>query len=181
MSYAVTTRTLVAQARAIAALKFQNNSGSPNADKVCAVALDLTDPNKHYALFSGGPGFKELTSIVSNGGNTSDAKLIITSKLEAFLRSKEGGGFNNDQIKHKGHDLHGRGAMNCAEPKMYYLLRHQLNQSPRNWVLIPFNQNQTQIVYNPPCKNCRRWVYRHFHYMSAWVARNQVGMNAFAK
>ncbi|RUL77567.1 hypothetical protein [Dyella choica] len=181
MSHVQTTSSLVAHARSIANLKFQNNSGSPNADKVCAVALDLSNLNNHYALFSGGPGFQELTSIVSNGSSPGAAKVTITSRLEAFLRSKAGGGFSDDQIKHKGYDPHGRGAMNCAEPKMYYLLRYQLNQSLRNWVLIPFNQNQSQILYNPPCKNCRRWVYQHFHYLSAWVARNQAGMSALVK
>jgi len=180
MFHAKTALALIDTARAAAEAKFAGATGGKNADKVCVVALDLSSPPTVHALFSGAPGYQELTTLVAAGGDRSKAQQTITAKITEFLQREEGGSFTLEQINKHGFDRHGRGAMNCAEPKMYYLLKHQLNQTLRNWVLIPFNVGPDgQLVYNAPCMNCRRWVYRHFHALSGLIAQSQKGPEAF--
>ncbi|WKB55512.1 hypothetical protein [Eleftheria terrae] len=173
--------SLLEQARGLALAKFNADQSGKNKDKVCAVAISVVDSSAHFELFSGAPGYGELTGIVMGGGaSKQSASQLITHKLTQFLGSEEGGGFSNEQITRHGYDAHGRGAMNCAEPKMYYLLKEHEAQTVRNWVVIPFNYTaDQQLVYNAPCKNCRRWVYRHFHPLSGLIARAQKGPEAF--
>ncbi len=180
MLHAQEVNTLLGRARGIAADKFSADSSNRNVDKVCVVALKVDAHDDHRALFSGAPGYAELTDIVRGSGDKKEAQALITSRLTTFLRSDDGGKFSNDQIVRSGYDVHGRGAMNCAEPKMYYLLKHQENKVLRNWVLVPFNLDGNKVVvYNPPCKNCRRWVYRHFHPLSGLIAQSEKGPSAF--
>jgi hypothetical protein len=180
MLHAQEVNTLLERARAIAAEKFSKDTSGRNADKVCVVALQIDARDQHYALFSGAPGFTELTNIVRNGGDKTQAANTITSKIKTFLASEDGGKFSETQITNTGYDAHGRGAMNCAEPKMYYLLKHHEQKTLRNWVIIPFNLNGDKaVVYNPPCKNCRRWVYKHFHPLSGLIAQSEKGPAAF--
>ncbi len=174
------TGNLFERAQQIATAKFQSDTSGKNSDKVCVVAIQAGNMDNYHAIFSGAPGYTELTNIVSNGGNKKAAQERITNTIKEFLRSEEGGDFSDLQITDHGFDMHGRGAMNCAEPKIFYLLKHQLNLSLKTWVIVPFNKNETGIViYNAPCKNCRRWVYKHFNFLSGLIAKQQKGADAF--
>lgn len=179
MQYAATANSLLEKARLLAQQKFAEDTSGRNQDKVCVVAISIADSDNAYALFSGAPGYSELTDLVRSGGDRKAAQQRITSTLTEFLQTEDGGSFSHTQITHTAYDLHGRGAMNCAEPKMYYLLKHHHQLSLRNWVLMPFNMSGMSLVYNAPCKNCRRWVYRHFHPLSGLIAQSQKGPAAF--
>lgn len=168
--------TLYDQAFSVAEDTFDTDTSGRNADKVCTVALNITS-DEAVALFSGKPGFDKLVERV--GGNVKDAQRTITARLTEFLKSEAGGGFTAGQITHAGFDPHGRGAMNCAEPKVYYYLRYVKQVDLGTWVMIPFNKTPAGLVYNPPCKNCRRWVYRHFHALSQTIAHGRAGVAAF--
>ena len=168
--------SLYEQALSLAQDIFDTDGSRGNADKVCAVALHVADDSS-VALFSGGPGYNALVKRI--GGNAGDAKRAITDTLTQFLRSEAGGGFTDQQINHHGLDQHGRGAMNCAEPKVFYYITAVKKSAAANWILIPFNQTGGGLVYNPPCMNCRRWVYRHFHNLTQAVAQERGGPNAF--
>ncbi len=177
--YPARAYTLLDQAKAIAQAKFSADTGGRNKDKVCVVAMGIASSSDNYALFSGAPGYTELTELVRGGGDRNSAQQTITNKLTEFLRSESGGSFTPAQITNRGLDQHGRGAMNCAEPKMYYLLKEKKQLTVRNYVLIPFNLKGDTLVYNAPCRNCRRWVYKHFHALSGLIAQSQKGPEAF--
>jgi len=147
---------------------FSTDSSTGNADKVCAVALRIAS-DQTVTYFSGGPGYNKLVARV--GGDRKDAQRAITDVITQFLMSAAGGGFTADQITHTAYADHGRGAMNCAEPKVWYHITRVMKQEADNWVLIPFNKlPDGQLVYNPPCRNCRRWVYGQFHALSRSIA-----------
>ncbi|PTT90107.1 hypothetical protein DBR42_06665 [Pelomonas sp. HMWF004] len=181
MHHAKEGNSLFERAKAVARNKFDADTSGRNFDKVCAVALKIDSPEESHALFSGAPGYAELTDVVAQGGDKRKAQQTITAKITAFLRSESGGSFTNSQITNAAYDRHGRGAMNCAEPKLYYLLGQHENLTLRNWVLVPFNlrADDGALIYNAPCKNCRRWVYQHFHPMSGLLALAQQGPEAF--
>ena len=168
--------SLYEQALSLAGDVFDSDDSRGNADKVCAVALNIASDSS-VALFSGAQGYNTLVKRI--GGIEQDTKRAITDVLTAFLKSEAGGEFTQKQIDQQGLDLHGRGAMNCAEPKVYYYISVVMRTVPGNWVIIPFNKTAAGLVYNPPCKNCRRWVYRHFHTLSRDIAQSRGGATAF--
>lgn len=170
---------LVKRARALAKAEFaksdQGDTSSRSAYKVCAVALDLTS-NDSVALFSGNFGFKQLLQLPNIGrGRTGD----VTSGITTFLKSPGGGAFTEEQISKIAYAQHDRGAMNCAEPKVWFSLTDR-KLSTRNWILIPFAKQDGELVYSPPCENCRRWVYGHFHFLSKLIAASYGGPGALA-
>ncbi|PWR02382.1 hypothetical protein DKT77_12660 [Meridianimarinicoccus roseus] len=129
-------------------------------DTTCAVAIHISgDPSVVY--FSGKVGYETLIKRV--GGSANAARDIINGQLNRFLASTEGGGFTMSQITKRGVAKHQRGAVNCAEPKVYFHIKHIKNADPRNYVLIPFRKDVGGVSYNPPCENCARWVYGTFH------------------
>jgi len=161
--------TLFDLAYSVARDSFDADSSKRSADKVCAVALNVA-VDEAISLFSGKPGFDKL--VERKGGTPKDAKMEITAKITEFLRDE---GFKDNEINQCGRDPHGRGAMNCAEPKVYYYLRHVKNVDPSHWVVVPFNKTDNGLVYNPPCMNCRIWVYKHFHILSRTIAQGRAG------
>ena len=168
--------TLFDLAHDVAQDVFDLDSSGANADKVCAVALSITD-DYSVAYFSGAPGYAKLVERV--GGDKREARTTVTSALQQFLGSDQGGGFTSTQIMNSGYADHGRGAMNCAEPKVWYHLTAITRSRPANWVLIPFNRlGGGGLVYNPPCRNCRRWVYGQFHSLSRTIALARGGPGA---
>jgi hypothetical protein len=148
---------------------FDTDSSTGNADKVCAVALRIAS-DQTVSYFSGGPGYNKLVARV--GGNKKDAQRAVTDVITQFLKSAPGGSFTQQQITHTAYADHGRGAMNCAEPKVWYHIRKVMEQDPADWVIVPFNKlaEGGGLVYNPPCRNCRRWVYGQFHTLSRTIA-----------
>ncbi|MGN6528517.1 MAG: hypothetical protein ACTHL8_19175 [Burkholderiaceae bacterium] len=166
---------LVKRARAIAKAEFarsdRTSTSNRGAYKVCAVALDVTS-DKSLALFSGGLGFKQLLKTPTGGGARKEGD--VTSGIKDFLKSSEGGEFTEDQISKIAYAQHGRGAMNCAEPKVWFDLTDS-GHSTRNWVLIPFAKPDGELVYSAPCENCRRWVYGQFHFLSKLIAASYGG------
>lgn len=166
--------TLHAQAKIIAEGEFAT-AGTLHPGTVCVVAISLTKGRETRAMLSGSPGYKALRDHVADGGSIHEAGNRITGSVTRFLRSSEGGGFSPGQItgKEESFAVHGRGAMNCAEPKMRFLLAEHERRDLANWVLIPFIRQDggDVVIYWPPCRNCRRWVYRHFHALSARIAR----------
>lgn len=160
------------KAEELATQKFESNEKARRTDAVCAVAIHITDFSQCHAVFSGKLGYDELIGMLCPDGNRSEkskAGDMITNHIVQLLKDNE---FTKVQINSEGLDPHGRGAMNCAEPKIYFLLKY-LNKSLRNWVIIPFSWGSGGAVYNPPCMNCRRWVYKHFHLQSALIALQQ--------
>lgn len=160
--------TLFELAQSAAEDTFSTDSSAGNADKVCAVALRIAS-DQTVTYFSGGPGYNKLVERV--GGNKKAAQRAVTDVITQFLKSPQGGGFTQDQITHTAYADHGRGAMNCAEPKVWYHVTKVMEQDAGNWVVIPFNKlADGNLVYNPPCRNCRRWVYGQFHTLSRTIA-----------
>jgi hypothetical protein len=162
---------LVKRARALAKAEFAKTS-SGGALKVCAVALDLTSGDS-VALFSGKFGFNQLLELPDIGKRDD-----VTSNIKKFLKSPGGGEFTEDQINKSAYAQ--QGAMNCAEPKVWFYLATYRNLSPRNWIMIPFAMQGGELVYSPPCENCRRWVYGNFHYLSRLTAASYGGPGALA-
>lgn len=175
--------TLYDLARSAAEDAFEaDGSRQVNTDKVCAVALHVTD-DVVVTLFSGKPGYDKLVQrhVQMRGGSRGAAQTAITANLTAFLKSPDGGGFTDAQIRNKGFAPHGRGAMNCAEPKIFYYITTLRNMNAGNWVLVPFNEDADgNLIYNPPCGNCREWVYAHFHALSRRIAGDYGGQDALA-
>jgi hypothetical protein len=167
--------TLFDLAQSLAEDVFETDTSTGNADKVCAVALSILSDTS-VAFFSGAPGYTKLVERV--GGNKKDAQNAITGTLTNFLQSAAGGGFTPTQIRSAAYADHGRGAMNCAEPKVWYYIAKKLQSDPGNWVVIPFNKVGAGLVYNPPCRNCRRWVYGQFHALSRTIALGRGGADA---
>jgi hypothetical protein len=161
--------TLFEKAKSAAQDAFDTDDSGRNADKVCAVGIHIAS-DAVVTMFSGSPGYKTLVDryMQKNATSTkSQAQQGITHTLTAFLKSEIGGGFTLEQINKEGIAAHGRGAMNCAEPKLYYYIRHIKNDKLEDWIIIPFNNSQAGLVHNPPCGNCRSWAYRVFHPRSA--------------
>lgn len=171
--------TLYGLAQSAAQDAFDTDDSGRNADKVCAVALHIAQDTT-VALFSGKPGYDTLVErfVQKQGGTAAAARTSITSTLTAFLGSDAGGGFSQAQIRKHGFADHDRGAMNCAEPKVYFHIKHLLNGDPGNWVMIPFNKGPNGLIYNPPCGNCREWVYGQFHALSRQIASSRGGPGA---
>lgn len=168
--------TLFELAHSAAEDLFDTDTSAGNADKVCAVALSIVS-DQIVAYFSGAPGYAKLVDRV--GGNRKDAQSAITGVITRFLQSAPGGGFTAPQIRDKAYAEHGRGAMNCAEPKVWYHIANVQRSDPGNWVMIPFNKlSSGGLVYNPPCRNCRRWVYGQFHDLSRVIALARGGAAA---
>jgi hypothetical protein len=167
--------TLFAMAHDAAQDVFDTDTTAGNADKVCAVALNIL-ADSSVAFFSGAPGYARLVERL--GGNRRDAQATVTGALTNFLQSAAGGGFTPDQIRNRAYAEHGRGAVNCAEPKVWYYISAVLRSDPGNWVIIPFNKVGDGLVYNPPCRNCRRWVYGQFHGLSRTIALGYGGADA---
>jgi hypothetical protein len=168
--------TLFELAHSAAEDVFDADTSAGNADKVCAVALSIVS-DQTVAYFSGAPGYTKLVERV--GGDRRDAQNAITGALTRFLQSDAGGGFTPTQIRHGAYADHGRGAMNCAEPKVFHHVTSVLRSDTRNWVMIPFNKlGGGGLVYNPPCRNCRRWVYGQFHDLSRVIALARGGAAA---
>lgn len=163
---------LVRRARSMAKAEFAKAGGN-GYQGVCAVAIDLTS-GASTALFSGGAGFRQLLA-QPNVGNA--RKGDVTNKIKAFLKSPGGGAFTEEQINEIAYARHERGAMNCAEPKVWFQLT-DLGLSPRNWVLIPFLEQDGGLAYSAPCENCRRWVYGQFHFLSKLIAASYGGPGA---
>ncbi len=168
--------TLFELAHAAAEDTFDTDTSAGNADKVCAVALSIVS-DQTITYFSGAPGYGKLVERV--GGNKKDAQSAVTGAITRFLQSAQGGGFTATQIRNSAYAEHGRGAMNCAEPKVWYHVTQVLRLDPGNWVMIPFNKlADGGLVYNPPCRNCRRWVYGQFHELSRTIALARGGAGA---
>ncbi|SDG32133.1 hypothetical protein SAMN05216603_101267 [Pseudomonas benzenivorans] len=171
--------SLYDQAAELATQKFEENEKARNSDAVCVVAIHIPT-GEHHAFLSGALGYRELTSSLCStmAIDKAAAQQRITHAIQVFLQAEE---FSHEQIHQKGFDIHGRGAMNCAEPKMYFFLKEQLKHRIAEWVLVPFNWNAqgTGVVYNAPCQNCRRWVYKHFHAQSRQIAQERKGAAAF--
>lgn len=168
--------TLFDMAKDAAEDAFSSDDSGKNNDKVCAVALHISE-DRTVSFFSGSPGYAMLVDrfMAKKGGDVKNARNVITQGLTSFLKSPSGGGFTDKQIKNKGFADHDRGAMNCAEPKLYYYVKHVVEADPGNWVVIPFNLSADKLVYNPPCGNCREWVYGHFHALSKQIAKGYGG------
>lgn len=159
-------------AKRVAVDQFATNQ-KLHGDAVCVIAVKVTEPGEIEYAFSGGVGYTKLCDDL--GKNKKTDGHLITVAITDFLKSDAGSNFSDDQINRCGFDDHGRGAMNCAEPKMHHLIKTR-GLDPANWALIPFHQDSDKnVVYYPPCKNCRRWVYGVFHGISKTIARNRGG------
>jgi hypothetical protein len=171
--------SLYEHARLVAQARFAADSDQGNADKVCAVALNI-EGGEEVSFFSGAPGYGQLLESVMGAGGMDKAKAqaAITGSITTFLGSDAGGGFTPDQIRSKGFDDHGRGAMNCAEPKVWYSIAKLRGLVTANWVVVPFNRSPGGLQYNPPCLNCRRWVYGQFHGLTGMIAKSYGGPHA---
>src|ERR1700712_4553721 len=91
--------SLYEQALSVAQDVFDRDESGVNADKVCAVALDIRSDTS-VAFFSGAPGYKML--VKRKGGSEKEAQRTITDSLTRFLRQER---FTDAQIKNHGFDL----------------------------------------------------------------------------
>ncbi|VVT06033.1 conserved hypothetical protein [Erythrobacter sp. EC-HK427] len=154
-------------------------AGTKVADStVCAVAIKA-DGSAKVSLFSGKDGFKQLKTLrQSSRPVKGDIGAAITTELTNFLQTPGGGGFSTEQINKKGFDDHGRGAMNCAEPKVYNHIKMALENDPKEWVLLSFTRENGVVKYWAPCRNCRRFAYQQFNNLSWLIAAKYGGVAA---
>ncbi|MEO1494113.1 MAG: hypothetical protein AAFV19_18325 [Pseudomonadota bacterium] len=150
-----------------------------SASTVCAVGVKLAPGRQVEHVFSGRDGYKQVTDRVRTDDSKSETRAAqrrITDTLTSFLTDEDGGGFTPGQVtgREAAYALHERGAMNCAEPKLLYIIRNHLSEDVGNWAVIPFYmEDGTTLMYSPPCRNCRRWVYKTFHSQTQSVATNR--------